>query len=305
MIDIRQLLIEGHAARAKEHEEKEKQIGNAYRIGSSGVVTSDGDIYGTCHRIAHARDIGLDNRPDPEDPMRIMWLAGEYNEDATFELLSKSSYKGKIGAHDDLGVDVAIEGVDQKLVGHPDIGLFTKDGKVEMAVELKGVFGKSTAELVYLNDKPKPANIIQSAMYSLKLDVPYALMYTNPSYFSDFFLKKKYGISSIPPFYKIFYLRWNKETLEYRPENRVAWVTTLITKSGLDDYYKLLDEMKKNEDLGPRINANYVDGTENKWGVESDCKFCGFSKACDQYDGDNDYLAWKENINGIQKEEDI
>lgn len=306
MIDIRQLLIEGHAARAKEHSEKEKQIGAAYRIGSCGVVTEAGEVHGTCHRIAHVRDIGLEKRPAPESPMRIMWLAGEYNEDATFELLSKSSYPGKIGTHDDLGVDVLIDELEQKLVGHPDIGLFTKDDKVEMALELKGVFGKTTAISVYLEDTPKNDNLCQAAMYSAKLDVPYALMYTNPSYVSlDYWAKKQYGISSIPPFYKIFYLRWTKDTLEYRPESQVNWITTSITKTGLDDYYRLLDEMKTKKDLGPRLNSHYVHGKDHKWGQLSDCKFCDYAEACNKYEAHNNYDQWIEGVKDAKKEEDV
>lgn len=292
MIDIRSLLETAHAAKQQAKQDELNEQEPAYRVGSSGCIDADGNIYGGCHRISHARFIGKET--PPEFHMQIMFAAGESNEDVWIKRLEQSGYKGKILRHDDCLVDVQIEGVDARLVGHPDIVLADEDGNYLQVLELKGIYGNSTAVSVMLDDKPKDDNLIQAAVYSMCLDVPAILCYTCANFTSvNFFDQKKYGVKSIPPFYKMFYLQWMDDQLQYRSETSANWVSTVITKEGIKDYYRLLTEMNFNKDLGPRPISKSVDGSALKW---DKCKYCDFSKLCDEKE--TNYTAWMSGKGG-------
>lgn len=282
----------------KAHAEKEKDV-KAYRIGSSGAVIGS-EVYGTCHRIAHLRDIGVEVPPDLGTD--IMWKAGEGNEDTWLRILEAAGFDGEILTQDK--AEAQIDGVDQPIQGHPDLILRTKtDG--DIGVELKGIFGWTTAELAWIKHTPKNENLIQAAGYSYYRKIPYILAYTC-NHFPKIppwekkkiihLLQAEFGKDWMMPFYSIFYLNWENDRLQYKHEAEDKWITTDVTPETIDNYYRLLTEMKQTKQLGPRVSANYLDGTPHKYGAQAECGLCEFNAMCDRYEGDKDYDRWLDDI---------
>lgn len=290
-MNIRELLEQGQAAKDRLHAEKEKALLGQFRVGSAGCVSDDGEIYGTCHRIALARLMGHDK--PVENSQKILFAAGEANEDTWAGLLGLS-HKGALLRHSDCAVKHKFEGVDPFLLGHPDIVLGDEQGTPVLGLELKGIYGYTTAISVYYEDLPKNENLIQAATYSMALGIPYALCYTCPSWVKlQYYDTKKYGDKNIKPFYRIYYMKWEEGRMFYRSELKTEWTRTVITESGIEDYYKLLAEMQTTKNLGPRPTSNYVHGQEAKYGP---CGLCEFAQACDRYDGNQDFDSWVQSL---------
>jgi len=295
MINVRKLLEAGHAALAEEHAAKEEKVKGHPRVGSIGCV-ANGEVYGVCHRIAHARQLGYE-RPIELSTDIMFKAGGEAVEWHWQRILAASGFKGTVVPH--VEVSQAIEGVPLPVLGHPDLMLLEDESGQRTGIELKGIFGATTAIQIYFGGKPKNENLIQSAAYAYFLGVPYELWYTSASWISlapwD---KKTYGVSNIKPFYRGFKLEWRDDVLFYKDEEATDWVETCLSVEGILEYYRLVEEMKGG-DLGPRVNANYINGDANKWGPESNCKFCDYATACTQYEGDKDYQAWLDSLSLI------
>lgn len=80
-------------------------------------------------------------------------------------------------------------------------------------------------------------------------------------------------------------------------------VRTNITPTAIQDYYRLQQTMKDTKTLGPRVNADYVDGTRNKWGRDGQCGLCDFKTACDRYDRFGGYDAWVDDVTELASSE--
>ena len=292
-MDLMRILADGHAAldAAKTASEKEK-VGTL-RAGSAGAVVGD-KVYGECHRKALARHLGVDGERDL--PTKLMFAAGETNEDSWMKVLAAGYAGGIIKRESEIPVTFEVDGV--KVTGRPDIVLCDASGTPEFGIELKGIFSVNTARDVGLVGKPKIENLIQAAVYMRELNVPYALAYTSRCYWKlDFndrrkFPEAKYG--TVRHFYKVFYMRWQGEVLEYRAEDQNDWTATPVTKQSLTDYYKLIVEMKATKQLGPRPATTDFEGGEAKWG--GPCTYCDFKKSCDQHE--TDYDQWLTSIGG-------
>jgi len=302
-LDIRKLLEQGHEIMRQEHAAKEQEVLGHPRIGSIGIVADDDRIYGVCHRKGHARQLGIDT--PVAFSQEILFKAGEANEDTWDLILSAakrhpdSAWNGKLLSHDDVPVKSHIPGVPLEVLGHPDKVLADDDGNPILGIELKGIFGYTTAISVYYENTPKNDNLIQSAGYSYFKKLPYVLAYTSPSWVKLQFDRKKYGDSNIKPFYRMFYLEWRDEVLWYRDEFQTDWVKTNITPQGIKRYYQLLEEMKQAKELGPRPTADYVHGKPNKWDA---CGLCEWKLACERYDQTKDYDGWIEDIKHVTTE---
>lgn len=288
MIDIKDLLLKGFDFRAKEHSENEKDKQGYYRAGSVGCVTEANAIIGVCHRKSLARSLGIE-APTPHY-QRILFKAGEFNEDVWKHLLGPV-WSGRLLSHAECKIEYKIND-DVIVIGHPDIVLADDTGKPLLGLELKGIFGYTTAASVHYDNRPKNENLIQAAMYSMALNIPYALCYTSASWISTkYYHKKQYGDDHILPFNKVYYLEWRDDRLYYRPEDQAAAIKTVITKSGIEDYYKLLHEMKTTKQLGPRPTTIYADGTEARWGA---CGLCEFAPICDKHE--NNFDTWLKEL---------
>jgi hypothetical protein len=292
---IRDLLIKGQSAQdAAKKAEDALKVG-VLRGGTAGCVTADGKILGNCHRVALARVIGIDKSIEFE--RHIMFDAGNAAEDSwAAKLLAAGA---DIRRESEIPVTVDIGG--RLITGRPDIVLGEmKDEEFvpTCGIELKGVFSASTAVKVLLEDTPDVKHLTQAAFYSMSLNIPYWLCYTNPSAIdTPYWAIKKLGApKKIQPFYKMFELKWDGDTLHYRDENQYEFVETVITKQGIMDYYKLIDELAKTESLGPRFEGGTVVGGRPPY---SPCEYCDFSEACDKQ---TNFVEWKEYLNEYFKE---
>lgn len=276
MVDVIKLLEEGHALLNADRDESEKAKAGNLRVGSAGCVTQDGKVYGNCHRKSLARLLGSDEGVDT--PTRIMWQAGELNESAWLDVLSKS-WQGKIRCETDIPVEFEVGGV--KVTGRPDMVLCDAEDTPQFLLELKGVFGISTANSVALKNTPKTENLIQAAAYMMLLGVPGALCYTSRSYV-------QVGPTKLRPFYKIFYLQWVDGVLEYRGDDQNTFTRTVITEQGIRDYYALVVEMRDKKTLGPRPAEFSATNEKLKYGP---CGLCYLAKNCDR--NENVYADWE------------
>lgn len=294
MIDLRQLLLESHKAARKSREEAEKSKLGHPRGGSAGAVGDDGTLYGVCPRIAHLRLLGIEKTPELNT--EIMWRGGEANETNWIDLLGHG-YKGKILRHNECPVSWEIEGIELAVLGTPDVILADVNSKPVMGIELKGIFGTTTAVSVQLDGKPKTENLIQTAVYSHALGIPYALAYTNASWVGlNFHQQKLYDSKHLKPFYKIFYVWWKDEVLYYKDESENFDVKTKITLSNIKDFYKLLFEIGKAKVLPPRPNGTSAEGKAAKW---SPCGLCDFRDVCDK--SESNYDNWIQHAKEIVK----
>ena len=286
MINLREILLAGHAARQAVKNASETAKAGSLRIGNAGIKVGE-QVYGTCHRVSLARLLGLQTEPNLAS--KIMFMAGERNEDSWIDVLTAAGWE--------VDRTTVVEGTNsfgRKIMGHPDIVL-KRDGKAVLGLELKGIYGASTLESV-LKGMPKNENLIQMAAYSWLVGVPFALCYTLPSW-------TKVGSTQHKPLYKIFYTEWRDGVLWYRDEASPSWYKTVITQDGIKDYYDLIDAMPIQKDLGNRPTANYVDGTRHKYGPDAVCNFCSYKSACARYDQTRDYDKWVDDASNTEPEE--
>lgn len=274
MIDVLKLLEDGHTILAEERAESEKVKAGQLRVGSAGCVGGDNQIYGNCHRKSLARLLGSDEQKDLST--RIMFQAGETNEISWMEVLTKS-WTGKIRCEEEIPVEFSIG--ETRITGRPDVVLCDGEGNPQYVLELKGVFGISTASSVS-KGVPKSDNLVQAAAYMMLLKVPGALCYTSRSYV-------QVGATKLKPFYKIFYLQWTDGFLEYRADDQNDFTRTVITEQGIRDYYAMVLEMKATSMLGPRPSELSATGDKLKYGP---CGLCYLAKNCDR--NENSYTDW-------------
>lgn len=289
-MDLMKVLLDGHAAQDAEHADKEKTKVGTLRAGTAGAVV-DGKIFGNCHRKALARFLGIEEENDL--PTKLMFAAGVGNESAWLDVLRRG-WAGQIKCEEEIPVSFELDGV--KITGRPDIVLLDDDGVPQLGIELKGVFSINTAIDTHLEGHFKSENILQAGIYARQLNVPYSLAYTSRNYWKlDFVAKRKYPsvkFGTIRPFYKLFYLRWENDILEYRAEDKNEWTPSIITWKSIEDFYKLIIEMRNTKQLGPRPATTDIGGEELRWGGH--CTFCAFKDVCDKHEGS--YDNWVEAI---------
>ena len=287
MLDIRKLLEKGQAAQDAEHAAKEVAKRGNMRGGSAGVVGTDGKIYGECHRVALARMLGADKEHEPN--RAIMFDSGNAAEDTWATKLTAAG----VTFRREEEIPVVFEVAGKKATGRPDIvigatvdGVFTP----QFGIENKGVYSAGTAVRVEFEGVPDPKHLAQAGFYSMALNIPYVIAYTNPSVIEVPYWAKKFanGAKKLQPFYRLFYLQWSDDgILQYRDERKADWVTTMYSKSGIVDFFTLVAEMEEKRDLGPRPEGGYADGTPLPW---DKCQYCSHSKNCDA--NEDNFDAW-------------
>lgn len=296
---VRKLLEKGQAAQDAAHAEQEKAKQGNLRGGSAGVIGTDGKVYGECHRLALSRLLGVDK--GHEANRSIMFDAGNANEDSWAAKLVAAGCE--IKREGEIPIVWQIPGTERVVTGRPDIviGEFRPDQTFNgpepdyvweptLGLELKGIYSASSAVRVELEGLPDAKHLAQAGFYSMALNVPYALCYTNPSVIEiPYWAQKKFGVKGkLQPFYRFFDLRWTEQdVLEYRDEQKSEWVTTMYTKQGIADYYALIVEMEGKQDLGPRPEGGYADGTPMPF---DKCKYCDLQEACDE--AEDDFAEW-------------
>jgi len=289
MIDINDLVRKGLAHHDSVHKKSEKTKTKHYRVGSVGAVGADNKIYGVCHRISHARFLGYDK--PIEESQKILFKGGEVTE-FFWDMILAPVFDGQVQT----GSYLQHKFEDISIMGHPDRILADKDGNPKQLIEIKGIFGQSTAIQVYFKKLPKVENLLQSALYCMMLDLPGSLCYTSFSWIKlDEFDQDRYKQRHILPFVMIFGLKWDDGRLFYKEESSDTWIQTIFTKESILDYYRLLHEMANTEILGPRPSHADVNGKAPYYNA---CNLCPFKRQCDTYDKTNDYNKW---IKGVKR----
>lgn len=211
--NITTLLEEARAIGRTEHREGEvKKLGNL-RAGSTGIMSSEGEIAGACARTSYLRSQGIELDPPTNDKL-IMFELGYANEDVIYKALKSSVPEGHIILREE---EIPIEWFTSngtKVTGRPDIVIcqvidnviIPKDtspmsvsnapGEIlyipsiaaheretipVLGLELKSVHSMWTMREVLFNGEPKLNNLIQAAHYMWKLNVPYKLIYKSYS----------------------------------------------------------------------------------------------------------------------------
>jgi hypothetical protein len=298
---------EGRANLLESENEKEKDKLGSYRIGSGGIFVSD-TTAGTCHRIALARFLGI--QQPIEKNRYIMFSAGRKNEDIWAEEL-RAQGKYTILREDECPVSFKTT-AGTPVSGRPDMVLATKeplptpDGKQDVTntelvyrhgLEFKLVSSIWTARDVRFQGDPKFPHLIQTAAYSMQLNIPFSLCYTNrtdftvPDWQKNVFTLDDECVEpdrsgkpgKVNPFDEIYTLDWEDDTLFYIQEKASlseGFRPTQITKEGIKNYFDYLDYLRENNELGKRPINLKVTGEKLPWS-KCDPKYCPFASVCD------------------------
>ena len=256
-----------------------------YRAGSAGLMVN-GEVLGECHRVAHARALGID-KPVPLD-RKIMFQGGETNEDSWERLLTAAGQRVLRGQRVSRTFDFGT------VAGSPDLVLCDSADQPIAILELKQVSATNSAIYRELEGSPDSKHLIQSATYSWLTGLPVVLCYTSRSDFALQFAAKKYGVKKIEPFYRIFYLEWRNGVMFYRDEQKSTWVKTSITPTGIEHYYRLLRHMETEKTLLGRPSDLTVTGEPMAY---NRCDYCPLQSACDSYE--HSYPTWIDAVHGL------
>ena len=243
-------------------------------------------MIGGCQRLAHLRHLGREN--DIDTRSQIMFDNGFANEDQIFEVMKKGGYS--MLREEEIPIKWHTTN-DTPVTGRPDI-VFVDDKKAPvLGLELKQVASIWTARRVLLQGIPKTANVVQAAHYSMKLDVPFYLVYTSRVNWEipwrDWFhrdakghpaVDERDGVPSrIRPFHVSYALVWKDGKLFVGIEGEEPR-ETIITKDGIESFYNHTAEMQTDEDLGPVPQGVDVWGNADE--KEAPCKYCEFKSLC-------------------------
>ena len=318
-----ELYLRGRKLEIEDHASQEVHKIGTLRGGSSGCLTDEGEVYGTCHRLAFARFKGFQSKI--EDLSYTWFDAGYANEDAWEKKLVK--------AVKDMGPAYVLKAEEEcpivweaggiKVTGRPDFMVF-KDGAAILGLELKVVCAVNSAISIYCEDKPKISNLIQAAHYSMAHGCPFNLVYSYrsrsiaPGWAYKFkdkleckektfparrrkdgtygkeFTKREYLVE---PFTKEFRVGFEDDRVYYITDRGVR-VDTPLTATGIRRYYELIAGMDKKKDLHTRISSLDLEG---KMLPYNPCNYCPFVEACDSFE--NDYDSWLDKVRLICEEE--
>lgn len=286
------LFREGIHLRWAYHDQEEvKKLGNL-RGGETGCMLPDGKVgKSTCMRLVYARQQGLDLGFAGETPWQteLMWSGGRLNEDDWTNSLQRSwvdAGKGSIKREDE--IPVAWQTANGTWVrGRPDIVLLDNQGEPVLGQEHKGIFSGWTARDV-LNLKPRVDAILQGGHYAMEIGAPWELHYTNRT---NFELPGRYAIPvespelsyeytldgrpfrmKITPFLRSWTIRWADGRLYLNNQ------LTVITESGIRDYYEVLSELGAGIENFPTETIHFDPLTgqaSSKWKPE---KYCALKK---------------------------
>jgi hypothetical protein len=308
-MNIRKLVEEGRAKLLTAEDEIEKSKVGVYRVGSGGIYLATGETAGTCHRIALARYFGI--QQIIESNRYLMFSAGKTNEDIWAREM-KAQGKYKVLQESECPVEFKTA-AGTLVTGRPDMVLATEeplptpDGKqnadhtelsYKHGLEFKLVSSIWTARDVRFQSNPKFPHVIQSATYSLALDIPFSLCYTNRTDFTvPDWQKGTFSLEDecvepdrsgkpgkVNPFDEIYTLDWEDDTLFFIQEKASlseGFRPTQITKEGIKNFFEFLDYCKDNNEVGPRPVNLKIDGSKLPWD-KCDPKYCPFATVCDK-----------------------
>lgn len=298
----------------EEHAAHEVTKRGVLRAGSTGLLLPDGSVVGKCARQTYLRLEGIEAGED-DASREFMFAAGRTNEDSWIDLFRRAGIAPEnIKREEEIPISwVTRSG--RTVSGRPDIVLgepYAGGWRPEKGIELKLVSSLWTARDVAIKQKPKAMHLMQAAHYSWKLgDIPFELWYTSRADFAiNGWAQKQFPkqgqqgshvcqynekgeVMKTIPFIVGYELGWNKGRLEYRAlAGGKDWVSTIITKQAIQEYFELVDEMTRTDKLPPRpIN---VSATGEK-GSYSICSYCPLQQVCDKKEGAGK-AAWVEEV---------
>ena len=288
------------------HLDKEKLKRGVLRAGSTGMLSSEGEVVGACHRVSLLRSKGVEVDP-PSASALIMFELGYANEDVIYKSLVSSLLEGESVKREE-EIPISWTTSNGTLVtGRPDIAVLDSTGKITMGIELKSVHSMWTARDVLFGRKPKLPNLAQAAHYMWKLGLQdYKLMYKSYSQLgqgmvgTDNWVSRmlpkhgdegseyieysedtsgKFTIKHIKQFEIVYDLMFDKHgRLLYRVEGvKTPWNTTILTRQGIEAYFELVSKMEATKNLGPRPSA--IDALGKKLSYSA-CKYCPLNQTC-------------------------
>lgn len=306
--DIGKRLAEGRQLeRARHKAEDVKKLGTL-RAGNSGVMDEDGNVAGSCHRIAYLRSVGIEVDP-PDDSLLVMFQVGTANETIVYNDLIHTAAEGEVIKREEEIPTRWMTSNGTPVTGRPDMVLGHNvptvsersgvDGSQfipELLLELKSVASVWTTRSVLFDQEPKLAHLIQACHYMWQLgNIDGRLIYKQyglqavPDFAQKFFPKEgddnaeylEYNsqgkVKAVRPFEIVYELRLIKGTLEFRVEGNSSWIRTVITTDAIRRYYEFVSEMGSGKKLGPVPETIDHSGKEKSY---SNCSYCPLSSIC-------------------------
>ena len=301
-------LRRGQLEISKENQNKEKERVGYIRGGSSGAIIGD-DVYGTCHRKAHLRMLGIST--PLEEEIELMTKQGEQNEEIWIAELKAAGYK--VLHHDDFKLEMEIHG--KQFKGSPDIGIVDpKTGKLLTGLENKNLSASSTAVKRNNELEPDSTHLVQTSTYSVLLakklgepkPIPYQLAYSSRNIWQISSMAKKYvnilskydrdvevrnfgKQFSLKPFHRIYYIDWNDEgEMKWITSDRKDWAQTPLKEEHIMFFFDVVaNRIAETKDLGPRPTTKQLGIKKAGY---SPCNYCDFAAVCEEYE--DNYDAW-------------
>lgn len=314
-LSITGMLSQAMELEEKDHAEKEVIKRGVLRAGNSGIILPNGNPTASCARLAHLRSLGIDSETVGAD-RRIMFGGGISNEGYWLRQLS-TVWDGEILCEAEIPIEWSTTR-STKVTGRPDLVLCRSDpdGPIPhprdglplvpvLGLELKMVSAFNTARTVLFKGAPKLNHLCQAGHYSWKLGIPFRLVYTSyidhsiPAWGTQGLPKindplavhcqfnDRGQVKKILPFVRVYELQWDANGfLQYRVEgSKSKWVTTIVSQSGIANYYDVVDAMGPGQPLAPRPETLTATGEKEGW---TNCAYCALNKTCEE----RDYSRW-------------
>jgi hypothetical protein len=233
-LDIGARLVEGRKiARVNYKAEDAAKLG-VLRAGNSGIMNAEGEVAGSCHRVAHLRQIGIELDP-PSDSTQIMFQLGVASETLIYDDLVRTSAPNEIVLRETEVPIAWMTSNGTKVTGRPDMVIceqtlaldaeaqYDRESGIKyfldsdyirkplLVLELKSVASVWTSRSVLFEGKPKLGNLAQIGHYMWKLGVPGRLIY------------KQYALQAMPDFaHKLFPAKGERgsEHIDYNPQGK-------------------------------------------------------------------------------------
>lgn len=309
MLPTYQLLLNGTRALVAGHAAGEQTKLGILRAGNTGVVLPDGRIAGKCARQSLLRLGGID-ADSVNHSRQLMFAAGHANEsDWVDRLVAAGIPEVCIRREEQVPIKWVLPS-GRFVTGRPDMVLLEPGTWAPVrGLELKQVSSLWTGRSVAVKSEPKAMHLMQAGHYSWKLGIPFELWYTSRADFqlpmmrnvqwpeygrpgSEFFEYKapdakgdRWPLKMIP-FVVGFELGWTDSgELRYRrlsPEGAGVWVTSVISKQGIEKYFQAVDQAAVTDTL-PAAPVNV--GPTGEPGNYSICDYCPLQSVCANYQG--------------------
>lgn len=289
-ISFVKLFMKGREIAAEEHVKNEKNKIGTLRGGSSGALVGN-MVLGKCARLSLARFKGLQEPHD--DHTHTIFESGYANEEVWMSKL-RLAWSGEVTGDAAFPLSWQIDG--RTVSGRPDIILKDESGVAVAGAELKVVESIQSATSLYFECKPKTDNLIQAAHYSLKFGLPWSLIYTfsgvgSPPYWAI----KKFDLpkgTMVRPFKLEFKLFWQDGTLGYLTPDGES-VMTIVTEQSINDYFQLVSEMERENDLFLRHPSLDLQG---KFQGFNSCDYCSLRDQCDNFERHGNVQLWLDEV---------